>query len=275
MNGVYKLTAFTEAHIVSSCQEGWDDDVVTTSDQRPAAGGTGLSRRERNRAATLTEIVSTARRFLVADGPTAIGLRAIAREMGMTAPALYRYVASHQDLLDVLITALFDELSDELEAARDAAGDAAADRMRASCRAFRRWALAHPAELGLLFGTPLPGYSATRDGPTLRAGRRFGAVFLQLFLQAWQDHRFPVRDDAEVDSVLVAQLQEWQRTVLGDAALPMGALELFLRCWIRLYGAVTMEGFGQLRFAVEDAQALFELELAELSRLLGFPPETT
>jgi hypothetical protein len=46
-------------------------------------------------------------------------------------------------------------------------------------------------------------------------------------------------------------------------------LELFLRCWMRLYGAVTMEGFGQLAFALEDAEPLFELELADLGELLG------
>jgi AcrR family transcriptional regulator len=247
--------------------------MTSGAESSTAAGGAPRSRRERTRAATHAEIVDTARRFLVSDGPAAITLRAIAREMGMTAPALYRYVGSHQELLDVLITALFDELSDELEAARDAAGDAVEHRMRAACRAFRRWALANPAELGLLFGSPLPSYAAAEEGPTRRAGGRFGGVFLGLFVEAWDQHRFPVRDDAEVDPRLVTELAGWQRRVLGGEPLPMGVLELFLRSWMRLYGAVTMEGFGQLRFAVEDAEPLFELELAELSRLLGFPPE--
>ena len=43
------------------------------------------------RAATMEEITTTARRLLVEQGPDAASLRAIAREMGMTAPGLYRY----------------------------------------------------------------------------------------------------------------------------------------------------------------------------------------
>ena len=58
-----------------------------------------VSRRDRVRAATTGEIKETARRILVAEGPEAVSLRAIAREMGMTAPALYRYFSSREDLI--------------------------------------------------------------------------------------------------------------------------------------------------------------------------------
>ena len=57
------------------------------------------SRRDRLRAATIEEIIATARRLLVTSGPEAVSLRAIAREMGMTAPGLYRYFDSHEELL--------------------------------------------------------------------------------------------------------------------------------------------------------------------------------
>src|SRR6266545_499844 len=81
---------------------------------------TAPTRRERMRAATLDEIKQTARQLLIDDGPAAISLRAIAREMGMTAPALYRYFTSHEALLDGLGGDLKDELIGELEQARDA-----------------------------------------------------------------------------------------------------------------------------------------------------------
>ena len=55
-----------------------------------------LSRRDRMRVATTEEIKQTARRILVSEGPDAVSLRAIAREMGMTAPALYRYFGSQR-----------------------------------------------------------------------------------------------------------------------------------------------------------------------------------
>jgi AcrR family transcriptional regulator len=225
-----------------------------------------MTRRERTRAATFDEIVATARRLLVADGPTAVTLRAIARDMGMTAPGLYRYVASHEDLINVLIAALFDEATGELEAARDSARPEVAPRLLATCRAFRRWALANPTELALVFGSPLPGFEAQEMSPMEEAGRRFAGVFLGLFAELWAAAPFRIRDELELDPSLVAELQAW---LPPGVMLPVGAVEVFLRCWMRLYGAVTMEGFGQLRFAVSNAEALFELELAALGEMLG------
>ena len=43
---------------------------------------TVTSRRDRLRAATLSEIIETARRLLVAEGQHGVTLRAISREMG-------------------------------------------------------------------------------------------------------------------------------------------------------------------------------------------------
>lgn len=226
----------------------------------------GQSRRERARAATTAEIVDTARRLLVGSGPSAVTLRAIAREMGMTAPGLYRYVASHEDLMSVLIAALYDELTGELEAARDAAGPDTGVRVLATARAFRRWGLAHPAELGLVFGSPVPGYDAPADGVAHEAGRRFGTVFLGLFVELWARAPFPVRPDGEIAPGLLDELCAW---AVPGFDLPLGALEVFLRCWMRLYGAVVMEAFGQISFAVLDAEPLFELELAALTELVG------
>jgi AcrR family transcriptional regulator len=228
---------------------------------------TATTRRERARVATSAEIVTTARRLLIESGPQGVTLRAIAREMGMTAPGLYRYVNSHEDLMTWLIASLFDEATGCLEAARDAAEpDDVGVKMLAVCRAFRRWALANPAELALVFGSPVPGFSAPEEGSTEEAARRFCGVFLALFVELWQRQPFPVRAEAEIDPGLRSALKAW---VPVELDLPAGMLELFLRCWMRLYGAVTMEGFGQLAFALEDAEPLFELELADLGEMLG------
>ena len=69
-----------------------------------------VSRRERARADTVREIKETARTLLVAHGIDGLGLRAVAREMGMTAPALYRYFASLEDLVEHVVADLYDEL---------------------------------------------------------------------------------------------------------------------------------------------------------------------
>ena len=58
------------------------------------------TRRERQREATYAEIVRASRELL-AEGAE-LSLRAVATRMGVTAPALYRYVASYQDLVDLV-----------------------------------------------------------------------------------------------------------------------------------------------------------------------------
>ena len=138
-----------------------------------------LTRRDRLRAATMEEITATARRLLVEQGPEAASLRAIAREMGMTAPGLYRYYGSREDLLRHVVAEIFRELAADIRRAIDEAteprpaGQARQPtrlvlKMVAACQEFRRWSLTHRDEFALLFGVPVPDRSAagTLQGKT-------------------------------------------------------------------------------------------------------------
>jgi AcrR family transcriptional regulator len=233
-----------------------------------------LSRRDRVRAATTEEIKLTARRILVEDGPDAVSLRAIAREMGMTAPALYRYFGSHEELIKYVIADIFTELTSDLHAAVAAAGAASGGdlvaKVIAAAHEFRRWSLNHQREFGMLFGTPLPGVNIEQDAITAECGGKFGNTFFVLILELWRKHPFPVPADEEIDPGLLGQLERY-RAGLGDLAadLPRGLLLIFLRCWVRLYGIVSLEVFGHLGFALDDAEPMFEIMLAETAPLLG------
>jgi len=232
------------------------------------------SRRDRVRAATTGEIKQTARRILVQYGPDAVSLRAIAREMGMTAPALYRYFGSHQELIKHVIADIFTELTDDLRAAIQAAGAASGgnltDKVIAACWEFRRWSLGHKREFGLLFGTPLPGVNVERDEITADCGAQFWNTFFELVLELWRRHPFPVTDDAAIDPGLRSQLERY-REGLGalGTGLPLGLLLTFLGCWTRLYGTLSLEVFGHLGFALDDAAPMFELMLVDTALLLG------
>jgi len=225
------------------------------------------TRRERLRATTVAEIQAAARAALVAEGPTGISLRAIAREMGLTAPALYRYYASRDDLITALIASLYDELSASMIAARDAAEPDIASRLMATSRAFRAWSVAHPAEFALIFGSPVPGYDAPVDGPTHEAGERFGGVWAGLFAELWTRAPFPVTPERDLDAALVAQLRRYADHL--GMGLPLGAVLVFLECWARLYGLIAMEVFGQLQFALTDVEPMFEATLDEIGHRLG------
>lgn len=226
------------------------------------------SRRDR-RAATLAEIKSAARRLLVGGGVAAVGLRAVARELGLTPPALYRYFPSHEALIGALIVDLYDELTAALVALQD--NDADPDlgaRLYLLANGLRDWALAHPAEFSLLFGTPIPDPDADghEDLPGHHAAMRFAAVFKALVAQVWHQKPFPHPSEDDLGPVLVAQLARKSEYFDG---MPPGAIYLALNYWTRLYGLICMEVFGQLHWALEDAGAYFEAQLFEIGEALG------
>jgi AcrR family transcriptional regulator len=228
------------------------------------------SRRDRVRAATTEEIKQTARRILVKDGPEAVSLRAIAREMGLTAPALYRYFGSHEELLRGVVGDIFGELADEIYAAIEKVDEARggmAEKVAAACRGFRDWALGHPAEFALVFGTPVPGIDVEADDFCEECARRFAGTFFALFSELWQKSPFPVPAPEDIDTGLREQLTRYRDGI--GAELPLGALLTFLRCWVRLYGVVAMEVFGHLGFALDDPGPMFEITLSELATLVG------
>jgi AcrR family transcriptional regulator len=241
-------------------------------EQLPGVAGAPVSRRDRVRADTVREIKETARRILVEHGADGLALRAIAREMGMTAPALYRYFASREDLVEHVVADLYDELSDVLEAARDAESpELPGARILAVSRAFRTWATTHPAEFGLLFGSPAQSVgideNGVGEGVAHEAGHRFGGIFAALLAQIYLERGFPTPADDELGPALQEQLRTWCHTL--PVPLPLGVMYVFLSCWIRLYGMVCMEVFGHLRFALDDAEPMFEAELRALGEALG------
>jgi AcrR family transcriptional regulator len=238
------------------------------------------SRRDRLRAATTQEIIQTARKLLVQEGPDAVSLRAIAREMGMTAPALYRYFGSHEDLLRHVVADIFTELASHVRSAVHVTADGfppdlidaevMAIKLIAGCREFRAWTLGHVPEFSMIFGSPLPGleylHEITRD-PSVDCGYQFGQVFLDLFGDLYRRRPFSIPADNEIDPRLREQLARYRD--LASTDLPLGALQTFLRCWVLLYGAVSLEVFGHLKFALDDASPMFELMLSDLALMVG------
>lgn len=227
-----------------------------------------LSRREVTRGATLRDIRRQARELLVADGPAGVTLRPIARAIGLTAPALYRYYPSREDLLLDLIAHLYDELAASMERARDDVDPSdLRGRFVVVTRTFRQWAGTHPREFELVFATPVGDPGAPKDDGLDACARRFGRVFLDLFVELWRRQPFPVDADDELHPGLRGQLSEW--AAANEIPLPLGVLQVYLTCWVRLYGMISLEVMGHLSFALTDVAPMFESMLAELMVRLG------
>ena len=231
-----------------------------------------LSRRERLRAATLAEIRSEARRLLIDGGEAAVSLRAVARQMGLTPAALYRYVDSHEELMRQLSVDIHDDLIAALDAARDETPSApAADRLRAVSRRFRSWALAHPIEFGLVFANPMQAIWEQPCSDLEAAGQRMGQVFAELFGELVTSGQLPVPSVEDVDPALLQAVLSVgeQHLGAGKDELPPTVLVRFVECWTRLYGCVALEVSGHLHWAMDDTAPMFELTLRECAELLG------
>jgi AcrR family transcriptional regulator len=229
------------------------------------------TRRERLRLATVDEIKTVARAQMAAEGTASVTLRAIAREMGMTPSALYRYFGSRDELVTALVTDAYDALADAMEAAvAEVPAGGHAERLLAAFGAFRRWALRHPTEFALIFGSPIPGYQAPET--TRPAGERYTGLLLRLLAQAHGDGALRrERLDLRVPPALEDQLVAFRQRQ-GVADLPVPVLAFALSAWVRLHGVVALEVFGHLRPAVGDGAPLFEQEVGSIMRQAGLTP---
>ncbi len=128
------------------------------------------TRRERHRRTLIEEILAEARSLLEQGGPSSVSLRAIARAVGMSAPSLYTYFPSLNDLFTELIVRSYDALASHVSRDLDALGDApVGDRLVAGPLAYRSWALENRQQFNLVFFDQIAGYEAPADGPTVAA----------------------------------------------------------------------------------------------------------
>ena len=139
--------------------------------------------RERARAEITSEILEAGRRHLATDGAAGLSLRAIARDLGMASSAVYRYVASRDDLLTRLIIDAYDSLGAAAEFAMPAlTARTWPARWSAICHAVRSWALTNPNEWALIYGSPVPGYAAPAD--TIGPASRVSILLVQILAEA-------------------------------------------------------------------------------------------
>lgn len=234
-----------------------------------------VTRREAVRQATRQDILDAARKLLASGGPASVSLRAVAGEIGMTAPGIYRYFPSHEKLLLELTDTVVGELADAVEAAADRHSDDAAVALLEAARTFRTWCLDHKREFQLAFGLePAPPGDAPAPHTDNENVRRMCRFFFTLFARLHAERGFPVPSHDELPPALCRQLHAWHDRLGDDAPadVPLGLVKLFAEAWVRLYGIVAMEVFGHLRFLLADVDALFETLLTEYAEMLTTSP---
>jgi AcrR family transcriptional regulator len=206
------------------------------------------------------EIKAVARRHLATDGAN-LSLRAVARDLDIVASALYRYFPSRDALLTALIIDAYDDLAAAAAAAESAVPrDDLRGRWLAVCRGVRDWALAHPAEYGLIYGSPVPGYAAPQD--TVEPATKVILLLAAIIADA---------DPPSPD--LPAPLHEDLRRLVEsrDGAMPAEQLDRVLVAWTHLYGVLNFEVFGRLDIMIEARSDYFEHHMQLMADLAGLP----
>lgn len=233
------------------------------ADDTAAADAPPLGVRARARAELTRAVVATARRHLAEVGPANLSLRAVARELGMVSSAVYRYVPSRDDLLTLLIVDAYDALGDAAEKAEARVPRADLHgRFVAVARAVRAWALEHPHEYALVYGTPVPGYAAPQDtiAPATRVTRLLVGVLADAVAAG-------VYDPAAAPTVppAVHRALAPVRASVPDG-IPDDLLVRGLTAWSTMFGAVSHELFGQFHNVLAEAASQREAFFTEAMR---------
>ncbi|MFG3318884.1 TetR/AcrR family transcriptional regulator [Streptomyces sp. NPDC048171] len=204
--------------------------------------------RERYRTQVRAEIKEHAWEQIATAGASALSLNAIAKRMGMSGPALYRYFAGRDELITELVRDAYRSLADDFKAAAGSGADLAG-----LAHTLRTWALADPQRYFLVFGTPVPGYHAPDDITGIAAETM--AVILDACAALPSDG--PATDfDTHVDG---------HRQWAGGHPAPAAALHRALAFWTRVHGALSLELAGHFTGMGFDPALLFAAEVDDLS----------
>ena len=224
-------------------------------------------RREKRRSATLEKIRATAWKQIGEMGAASLSLRGIAREMRMTAPALYRYYKDRDTLVTALLVDAFTAFSQALETERDQyKADDHIWRFRAVCKAYFTWATQNPQRYALLFGAPIPGYLFSKEvGPVAQHS------FLILQGVIGETYAAGKLTGELVDVRLTPPLQAKYEALraMGMPYVPV-VTHLALSIWSMMHGITSLYLHHYLTgFLQENVEAFVDFEIEKLARQLG------
>jgi AcrR family transcriptional regulator len=228
--------------------------------------------RQRARAELTREIKEAARRQVAEAGAQRLSLRAVARQLGLASSALYRYFPSRDDLLTALIIDAYDALGQRVEQATAQVPRAdTRGRWRACCDAVRTWALEHPHEYALIYGSPVPGYEAPQEtiGPATRVAAVLGTLLADAFAAgSGSATRSPAAaSPSPLPPPLGAQAAAVAAAIAPGVPGPMMIRGLI--AFTQLFGMVSFELFGQLAGSADPADAFFSYTVGQMADFVG------
>jgi AcrR family transcriptional regulator len=206
-------------------------------------------------------IKETAWKQIAESGAPALSLRAIARELKISAPAIYNYFPDRDALVTALIIDAFTSFGDwQLEARDSVSGEDFAGQMNAIGLAYRDWAHAHPQRYQLIFGTPIPGYKGPVDRIFPSSARSLSAL-VSVVEGLRVAGKLNVDSFPKVKSEYKVSFEMW-KTYGGNADIL--SLSVAMIIWSRVHGIVSLEIQGNLPPFGPRGDALYRYELQSI-----------
>jgi len=208
-------------------------------------------------------IKETAWQQIAEHGASSLSLRAIARELKISAPAIYNYFPDRDALVTALIIDAFTSFGDSQLAARDSVpAEDLIRRFRAIGLAYRDWAHTYPQRYQLIFGTPIPGYEAPMEKVFPSSARSIMALFsvvesLRAAGKLAADSFPPVKEEYR------AQYEIWEKQV-GEGR-PISVFVAMI-IWARVHGIVSLEIQGNLPPFGKSGDELYLYELDSIAK---------
>lgn len=235
------------------------------------------TRRQRLRAELLRDARAAGRRLLAEHGVDGVTMVAVAKEVGIAGPGMYRYFEGRP----VLLAAVHDDTLDELIAYLEAAlgrqpDDDHAARLHAATHALFVWCRAHRNEFDLLLGADTQHAVGVSGAARPHFAHRLGSVFVPSFAALWREGA-PFPADADVAPGLAAELDTYRAVLTQDSQgvaeeVPVGVVHTIMVFWRQVYGLLCMVAYDQLDYAFGNFDAMFDDMMRGLLASLGLEP---
>lgn len=197
-------------------------------------------------------------------GAPALSLRAVARDLGITLPAIYIYFQDRDALLTALLFDTYLSFSDFQLSASDLFPEPGMvlERFRAIGIAYREWAMANPQRFMLIFGAPIPGFSPPMEQirpVMLRSLSALVGVIGQLHVAGRLNVDFlPLLDSDAIDSFFFGPV-----CLTSEDEI---IYSLAMLIWSRVHGLVSLEISRQVPSFGNVGDALFGFEVDTIIR---------
>ena len=196
-------------------------------------------------------------------GAPALSLRAIARELKISAPAIYNYFPDRDALVTALVIDAFTSFGDSQLEARDSLPEEdLIGRFRAIGVAYRNWAHTYPQRYQLLFGTPIPGYETPIEEVFPSSARSINALFsvVEAFRAAG---KMSASSFPEVKKEYQHQFDLW-RSQIGEVHPDSHFVAMVI--WARVHGIVSLEIQGNLPPFGKSGDELYLFEIESIAK---------